>query len=552
MLLSVTIDKKTAGAKELFHDLRLVLAPKEKVAIIGRNGVGKTTLFNIISGADEDYEGNIERRAGLRTVTTRQEFDLHENQSVVEYIRDNLPEYLQLKRVIDTYPETMGNDHSRIGKYSDSVDRFGRLGYYDVEETIVRRLADYQIDSVQAYDDFAKLSGGEKRFAELVRVELSVADLALFDEPTNHMDFVGKAAFITWLKEAQEAVAVITHDRDVLAAVDRILEIKDGGVQSFKGNYDSYLAQNSQATAQQMEQYELSLRTIENLKKQIAYARSKKAGWGGTADKKNPFVVMEERAQRELKKILAEQTKPSFWIDRESIENMREEVIEKYDRYKAKNIRIRPKGEGRFRRELLVVENLSLGYTKPLFAEINFTLSSDDRLQIKGRNGVGKSTLVKALIDSINHEPLESKCFGGKIQPDQHVRLGIYEQEIDPGLLDLDLGEAVMQMYRQRGLAVNEQNMKQLLAEYLFDPSIDARLQVSRLSGGQKARLQIMSMLSGEPNLLILDEPTNHLDLPSIEELENALQKYTGAIIYVSHDSYFARNVGGDIIEITG
>jgi ATPase subunit of ABC transporter with duplicated ATPase domains len=398
----------------------------------------------------------------------------------------------------------------------------------------------------------ASLSGGEKRLTELVRVMHSGATLALIDEPTNHMDYVAKARFMGWLEQTKMALLVITHDRDVLEHVDRIVELKDGGLQSFAGNYQAYLKQNSLETITGISQYEVAQRTLDRLHKQILYARKMKPSWGGTADKKNPFVVMEERLTKEYNRLKAEIGRPSFWIDRESQAGMQKKLVEKYDQYKARNIRIRMEGAASHAQVLVSVEGLSLGYEHALFSNLSFEVRTGDSLLIRGRNGAGKSTLAGAIIRSAGGQDISTPIHSGAIKIKNKVRLGVYYQEIEPDLLDRPLGEAVMDAYHERGKALGLEQANSLLAQYLFDPSADGRLPLAKLSGGQKARFQIIRMLAADPNIVILDEPTNHLDLPSIEELEAALLGYAGAIVYISHDEHFIERIGGEVIALHG
>lgn len=551
MLLRAEITSKTIGNKTLFRGLDIKIDDGEKIGLIGRNGVGKTTLFGVLAGTDASYEGEVVKRRGLSIATTAQEHIGIADKSCVEYILDSLPEYLELERVIVHHPETMGQDMARIGEYTHALDRFHDLGYYDIEAKVLQSLGAYQITEAMARAPLARLSGGQKRFVELVKVTQAAADLALIDEPTNHMDYVAKAAFVNWLKDARAAVVVITHDRDVLKAVDRIVEIKDLGAVSFKGNYDSYLAQNSSQTVSDINQYEVAQRTIDNLKKQIAYARSKKAGWSGTADKKNPFVVMETRLTKQLNDLQATIGRPSFWIDQESVEQLDDRVVDSYDRYKAKNIRLSGLDSTANYSWLVKASDVSLGYDAPLFDKLTFQLASGDHINLKGRNGAGKTTLIGFIRSQIGDgTKSQAKQYSGKVVCEPRLKLGVYEQEISAEYLDMPLGEAVMQVFRQHDLALNQQQVRRTLADYLFDPTADYNLAVSKLSGGQKARFQLIAMLCHKPDLLILDEPTNHLDLPSIEELERALAGFRGAILYVSHDSYFQESVGGQVVQI--
>jgi ATP-binding cassette subfamily F protein 3 len=547
MLLNAEIQNKTLGTKRLFRDLRVTLQDNEKVALIGRNGVGKTSLFRILTGEDPQYEGNIQSRRGLIVVATAQEHHLPNDVTAVSYVLGELPQYAELKHILDTYPEHMGEDMKKIHEYSDALTRFQELGYYEVEDKVVQTLEAYQIDRELAYAPMNRLSGGQKRFVELAKVTQSNADLALIDEPTNHMDYIAKQQFIDWFKSTSESVCVISHDRDVLRYVDRIIEIKEMRAVSYVGNYDDYLKQNSVATVTAMAQYEIAQRTLEKLHEQIQEVRAKKAGSSKTP---NPFIPMERRLTKQYDELKAGMVKPSFWIDADSMEQMQDKVVDRYDKYKAKNIKISTDASAGRYHQLLGFEDLSLGYTEPLFAGITTELRYGDRLQIKGRKGAGKTTLVRQILATAELGKSQAKVFAGSITLDRTAKIGLYEQEIAEHYLEMTLGDAVIEVFRTHDLPVNDQKVRQTLSQYLFDPNADYQLPINVLSGGQKARFQLINMLAAGPNLLILDEPTNHLDLPSIEELERALAGYHGAILYISHDSYFTDKLGGETVQI--
>lgn len=550
MLINLSNIGKTIGAKKLYDGLNLTIQPGEKVGFIGRNGIGKTTLFGIMSGADHDYSGQIDQRRGLVIASTAQEHHGVGDRPVLEYVLENLPEYAALKHVIDTYPEKMGDDMRLISEYTDALARYGELGYYDIEQAVRTELAAFRIPPERFDGPMRDLSGGQKRMVELVKVTLSDADLALIDEPTNHMDYAAKEIFIDWLDKVKTAVVVITHDRDVLAHVDRIVEMKGHGIDSFPGNYEAYLSQNGANTAKEIGDYENAQKRLIKIEKQIREARAKKTGWSGTADKTNPFMLLERRLTKERDELLARMKKPDFWIDQQTVSEMQDKVVAKYEKYKSRNIKLRTAGEHR-QRGLVAVDDLALGYgDEPLFEGIGFSLAVGERLRLHGRNGCGKSTLVKTILAAAANKKPPATIFAGDIEVNPKAVIGVYEQEIAAKYLNLPLGPAIREVYDDHGVPITDQKIKSILAEYLFDPQLDGRLEINRLSGGQKARFQLITMLAASPNMLVLDEPTNHLDLPSIEELERALEQYSGAILYISHDSYFASAVGGDVLEI--
>ena len=546
MLLQVEVTEKSFGTKELFSHLKFDVDEHEKVGIIGRNGIGKSTLFGIIEGGDNDYTGRIIVRRGATVVSTSQEYHGAGDKTVVEYILSGLPKYAQLAKVLREFPTLNNPTKHQLNVYSEALTEFGNRGYYNVEGQVKEELKKFQLEQY-ADSPFASLSGGQKRLSEVVKIMHSNAQLALIDEPTNYMDYVAKAQFIDWMKKSDEAIVVITHDRDVLQSVSRIIEIKDGGAIEYRGNYDDYIRQNLQHTAASMKDYELTESRMKNLRQKIQdYQRLKERA-------RNPATIhqfkrLENKAREELAE-LETVGRPSFWIDEESIKEVGYKDADRYAKYKAKNIRINTSvksSRSRSDRVLAYAENLAVGYDDtPLFCDVNFQVRSGDRLELHGRNGVGKSTLLRAMLGQPGPVIIE-----GKTGIDSTVNLGIYEQEVNPKYFDLPLGEAIERIYLDRNLPISDTKVRALMSNYLFTES-DRNMLVRDLSGGQKARLQIINMLANDPGLIILDEPTSHLDLPSIEELERALTNYHGAMIYISHDNYFRRKLGGEVVEIT-
>ena len=620
MIADIHITEKSFGDKTLMRDVKFSVDDGEKVGVVGRNGVGKSTLFGILAGTDTDYTGEVIFRRGITVASTAQEHHGLGDQTVLSYILAGLPEYASLKKIIDEYPETMGDNMRKIEEYTQALERFDQKGFYQIEEKIERELDNFQLSGC-GERPLGSLSGGQKRLVEIVKIMHAGAHLALIDEPTNHMDYVAKQQFIDWMSsQPRQAMLIITHDRDVLGRVDRIVELKDGRVVSYRGNYDAYLKQNAQATAAGMNDFEHIEKRMTNLRQKVLdYQRLKeKSRNPGTIQK---FKRLENEARAELAE-LSEMDKPTFWVDKESAGQLDYKSAERYGKFKARNIRLSMKDAASRSQHVLVrVEDAAVGVgERILFEGVNIDLREGEAVELRGRNGAGKTTLIRMLLASgdvaarasqkiirdplkpaqiFSETPLASNAstaappaleavehsriasapaersrsissgdasekstpaqergagvtpilYSGNLFLDPQVRVGVYEQEIDERYLADPLEAAIEKLYIGRDLPISDTKIRQLLADYLFTEA-DRMTPLARLSGGQKARFQIIAMLANDPQLLILDEPTNHLDLPSIEELETALAKYSGAILYVSHDNYFRQEIGGEVVQI--
>ena len=547
MILSVEITEKSFGNKQLLQNVKFSIDEGEKVGLIGRNGIGKSTLFGILLGRDQDFSGEVIFRKGSIIASTQQEYSSVGEQTVLDFILNDLPEYAHLSKLLRELPEKMGENMALIEKYTDALNRFQEKNFHFIEDKIKAELRDFGLGGFENCQ-MKTLSGGQKRLADTIKIIHSKADLALVDEPTNFMDSHAKNRFLNWMNNSNEAVLVITHDRDVLSKVDRIIEIRDGKTYIFKGNYDDYLRANMFSTTNQIQDFESIQRRIANLKDKVReYQRMKEKARDPSTIQR--FKRLENKSREELADLeLIE--KPSFWIDQENVENLGFKAAKSYQKFKAKNVKIGIKNEEtRSVRSLVRAENLALGYgsledalenkngAKILFENVNFNLKVGGILEIFGRNGVGKTSLIKTIFGAENEK---AEIYDGKIFLDESARVGIYSQEIGSEFFEMNLKDAIEKIYLDQNISITEEKIYRILHQYLFSTE-DFETPIRELSGGQKARFQLIKMLSNEPQILILDEPTSHLDLPSIEELERALKNYSGAIIFVSHDDYFRK-----------
>ena len=400
MIADIHITEKSFGDKTLMRDVKFSVDDGEKVGVVGRNGVGKSTLFGILAGTDTDYTGEVIFRRGITVASTAQEHHGLGDQTVLAYILAGLPEYSKLKKIIDEYPETMGDNMRKIEEYTQALERFDQKGFYQIEEKIERELDNFQLSGC-GERPLGSLSGGQKRLVEIVKIMHAGAHLALIDEPTNHMDYVAKQQFIDWMSsQPRQAMLIITHDRDVLGRVDRIVELKDGQAVSYRGNYDAYLKQNAQATAAGMNNFEQVEKRITNLKqKALDYQRLKeKSRNPGTIQK---FKRLENEARAELAE-LSEMDKPTFWIDKESAGQLDYKSAERYGKFKARNIRLSMKDAASRSQHVLVrVEDAAVGVgERILFEGVNIDLRKGEAVELRGRNGAGKTTLIRMLLAS--------------------------------------------------------------------------------------------------------------------------------------------------------
>ena len=547
MILSVEITEKSFGNKQLLQNVKFSIDEGEKVGLIGRNGIGKSTLFGILLGRDQDFSGEVFFRKGSVIASTQQEYSGVGEQTVLDFILNDLPEYARLSKLLRELPEKMGENMALIEKYTDALNRFQEKNFHFIEDKIKAELRDFGLGGFENRQ-MKTLSGGQKRLVDTIKIIHSKADLALVDEPTNFMDSHAKNRFLNWMKNSHEAVLVITHDRDVLSKVDRIIEIRDGKTYIFKGNYDESLRANMFSTTNQIQDFESIQRRIANLKDKVReYQRMKEKARDPSTIQR--FKRLENKSREELAN-LEEIEKPSFWIDQSNVENLGFKAAKSYQKFKAKNVQIGIKNEEtRSVRSLVRAENLALGYgsledalenkngAKILFENVNFNLKVGGIVEIFGRNGVGKTSLIKTIFGAENEK---AEIYDGKTFLDETARVGIYSQEISSDFFEMNLKDAIEKIYLDQNISITEEKIYRILHQYLFSTE-DFETPIRELSGGQKARFQLIKMLSNEPQILILDEPTSHLDLPSIEELERALKNYSGAIIFVSHDDYFRK-----------
>ena len=514
MLIQLNNVTKNFVVNEIFSNVKMEINDKDRVAIVGRNGAGKSTLLKIISG-------ELSFDSGERTVSKNttigylsQEFIVREDLSIYEEMITCFDEIISLEADLEKLsyeltPENIENDPGLL-------DRFDRLQ----NEVLTHKDYHYKskIESVLYGLDFTKdvfdkkistFSGGEKTRLSMAKLLLSEPDLLILDEPTNHLDMENVAWLENYLSSYNGAIVIVSHDRYFLdKVVNVVYNLEFGKLKKYVGNYSKFLKQYEEDYEKQLKEFTSQQKDIKRLEefvqKNIARASTSK---------------MAKSRQKVLDKM-------------ELIDNPKKDD-------KAANIEFNIKEQSG--RDVLMIENLKVGYDgKQVGNAYNFSVYKGDRIAIVGRNGIGKSTLIKTIAKKQN-------AISGSVHYGSKVSLGYYDQK----QAEFESSKTILNELWDEYPLMKEAEVRTVLGRFLFRG--DSVLKIVRdLSGGEKARLQLAKLMLEKNNLLVLDEPTNHLDITSKQVLEDALENYEGTIVFVSHDRYFINKIANKVLDITG
>ncbi len=486
----------------------------ERVGLLGRNGAGKTTLFRILTQELEPDEGRVSVGQGRRLGLISQIPVYPAGYTVEDVLRSAFARLESLAKEMEALEGRMAageTDPALLRRYGSLAERFEVFGGYDTDVAVNKIANGLSISQEQRQQLFDSLSGGEKTRVNLGRLILEDTDILLLDEPTNHLDLHATEWLEEYIRGFRGTVVAISHDRYFLdRVVTRVIEIENGRAEFYSGNYSFYAVEKERRYQERLKQYQKEQAKIEQLEKAAEQLRL----WA--------FMGMDKTYRRAVN------------IERR-IERMRTT---------AKPTKAR-KMDARFSTaefhgdELLGIRNLAKSYgDKHLFDSITLKIEGGERIALIGDNGTGKSTLIKMIMGELYPDD-------GRIKLGPQAKPAYLPQIIRFDHPDWNLVENMMSS--KRGLSA--QSARNRLASYDFRGE-DVFKPVSVLSGGEQSRLRLCMLMDGEINFLILDEPTNHLDIASREWIEEAVESYDGALLFVSHDRYFINRFATRIWEL--
>lgn len=482
---------KSFGDRWLFKNISFGISKGDKVALIGTNGTGKTTFLNILTGKIPADEGEVSIRKDIRVGYLDQSPAFDESLPVLEVIFSSNNPVAQVVKRYEHAIET--EDHDELAEVMEDMDKFNAWDFEYKTKEVLGRLGIHHTDNA-----YGTLSGGQRKRVALAKVLLEEPDLLILDEPTNHLDLDTVEWLEEYLNTSNTTLLVVTHDRYFLDTVcNQMLELDHGSAYTYKGNYSYFLEKKA-------EREELEAATIDKarnlMRKELEWIRRQPKARG---------------------------TKAKYRID--AFEDLKEKASQKkFDVQMELNVRTSRLGS-----KIIELENISKGFgERELIKNFEYTFRRGDRIGVVGKNGMGKSTLLNMITGELQPDK-------GKISTGETVQFGYYKQTdlvfnenqrvIDivkdvAGVVQLGTGETV--------------TVGVLLQAFLFSPSKQYDF-ISKLSGGEKRRLQLLLILIKQPNFLILDEPTNDLDIDSLNVLEEFLLNFPGCLMIVSHDRYF-------------
>ena len=485
--------------ENLLQGLSFEIQEGERVAILGRNGCGKTTLFRILTKEIDYDEGEVYVNPNKRLGLISQIPIFPEGYNVEDVLRSAYRELQQVQKKMRQLENMMqaGATESQLREYDGLSSRFQAGGGYEMDVEVDKICNGLGISQEQRSQEFASLSGGEKTRVNLARLLLEKTDILLLDEPTNHLDLNSVEWLENYIKAFKGTVLAISHDRYFIDQIaQRVIEIADGHAEFYSGNYSFYMDEKQARFDLQMKQYEQEQAKL----KQLGYTVERMKGWG----------INNRTLYRRAMSI-----------------QHRMERIKRTERPKAERTMKATFGEKDFSGDVVFkMKNVSKSFgERTLFSDVNLNVEAGERIALLGDNGTGKSTFIKCLLG-------EEDC-AGKIQFGPTVKWGYLPQIIHFDHPERSLYDTML--YEKN---CTPQTARDRLGAFMFQGE-DVFKSVGNLSGGEQSRLRLCMLMDEKINLLILDEPTNHLDIASREWVEAAIEEFEGVLLFVSHDRYF-------------
>ena len=484
--------------ENLLDGLSFDIQEGERVAILGRNGCGKTTLFKILTGEMDYDDGEVFINPNKRLGLISQIPKFPAGYTVEDVLRSAYADLYAIQKKMERLEKQMAaGDHEVLKEYDDLSNRFTSGGGYDMDVEVDKICNGLAITPEQRRQEFASLSGGEKTRMNLARLLLEKTDILLLDEPTNHLDLHCVEWLAGYIKTFKGTVLAISHDRYFIDQIaERVIEITEGHAEFYSGNYSFYMDEKQARFDLQMKQYEQEQAKL----KQLGYTVERMKGWG----------INNRTLYRRAMSI-----------------QHRMERIKKTERPKTEKTMKASFGQKDFSGDIVfTTKRLEKAFgDRVLFSDVNLTVTGGERIAILGDNGTGKSTFIKCLLDE--------EDFTGKIAFGPTVKYGYLPQIIHFSHPERTLYDTML--YEKN---CSPQMARDRLGQFLFSGE-DVFKTVGTLSGGEQSRLRLCMLMDEKINLLILDEPTNHLDISSREWVEAAIEEFEGVLLFVSHDRYF-------------
>lgn len=506
-ICSVNNVTKSFGGNIIFENISLEIKNGERVGLVGRNGSGKTTIFGLLTGMESLDAGAIHMKKGTRIGHVAQIPKFDEAMTVYDVLSSAFKVEKELEKEMHDLEKNMAVEQEQsdleklMERYGVIQEKFAFLGGYEIEANIMKVANGLQVTDLFSRV-FTELSGGEQTKVSLAYMLLQKPDLLLLDEPTNHLDLFAVEWLEQFLKEYTGTVMVISHDRYFLdEVVTKIFDLEDGEIHVYHTNYSQFVEEKEERLLQEFQAYQEQQKKIKKMKEAIKRLRE----WANQANPPNEGL---HKRARNMERAL------------ERIEKLKRPILER------KLMGLQFEGQERSGKDVVVMKEVSKGFAdRPLFEQANLHVRFQERAAIVGRNGTGKTTLLKLLLEEINPD-------AGEIRIGSSVKIGYLSQHTYG-----NVKSNVLEAFREY-VAVTEGEARHILAKFLFY-GLAVFKKVTQLSGGEKMRLRLAQLMYQDINFLILDEPTNHLDIESREVLEEALEQYNGTILAVSHDRYF-------------